>query len=404
MPRIRLVPDASPLGDEGAALLREEAERRERQTAWTHARDAKLASIRQRRTELLVDESAARGDRMAARAWNWITGKGAVRATPSSIGVLSRYVARASNTAAVALDQFREGGLPTEAPPPMSPLAASAGRALTLHVTMMAVAQLIISDGGAMTNAPLRDQPSRGNGSKELTAAGGLRIVTPAQDEADWAKLLGIPAVGKARTVRTHEPLRRLQTLRFVKYPENRPSKFTLLSEDGTGRPWTRPELDPLEPYFNIPFDFWRNRWYLWLTPAEIATLFAIYHAWSVAPGKAGVEGLGLPESVRRSVYDMSGERYSAIHELIEFGLLEMVTPSLRPRRAATTSQKVQPGLTHHVRPVVDGLAREARATVLGCLSESPLPPRLTLLPVTRSVYAAALRKEEITPMANPAP
>lgn len=393
--------DAGPLGEDGVAEMLEEIERRERQAGWVNARDAKLEERRERRQIRLANKNADRGDRMASTAWNWLTGAGAIRPTPGDIAILTNYVARDGAAVAASLDALSLGGLPTAPPPPMSVLAADAGRSLRLHLAMLAVAELVTIDGAKMTNAPEQDRASGGSGSSKPTARGGLRVVTSAQDEADWAKLLGIPAVGKARTVRVHEPLRRLHELGFVRYASGHPSKFTLLSEDRTGRPWSRPELDPLEASFGIPFGFWRNRWYLWLTPAEIATLFAIYHAWDIAPPKVRREGLGLPESVRRALYDMSGERYNTIHELIEFGLVEMVSPSLRPRTSPAANQQDQPGLTHHIRPVPHGLGVEAREAILSCLEESPLPPRLIQLPAMRTFYAAQLRAvapEQATP------
>jgi hypothetical protein len=389
MPRtnFRRLTNAGPLGEHGVAELTEDAERRERQTNWVNARNAKLAQGRDRRRRRLASEEAIRGDRMASIAWSWLTGPGSVTPTPADIAILRNYVSRDGT----ALDEAREalslGSLPTTPPPPMSALASDAGRSLPLHLSMLAVAELITIDGAKMIN-----DPDRAGSSTGQTAKGGLRVHNTTQNVADWAKILGIPAVGKARTVRVHEPLRRLEALGFVSYAPGHPSKFTLLSEDGTGRPWTRPELDPLDPSFSIPFDFWRNRWYLWLTHAEISTLFTIYHAWDCAPSKVYQEGLGLPESVRRAAYDMSGERYNTIHELIEFGLIEMVSPSLRPRTARTATQVDQPGMTHHIRPVRQGLATEARGTILARLTANPLPPRMNQLPLQRVLYAAELR------------
>lgn len=397
MTKIRLV-KSNRLGARGVAQTLEDAQRQERQAAWVKKRNARLEADRARRRELLAHDSASRGDRMAGTAWGWLTGAGAVTATPANIGILDSYVAYDAAGVTAGVDELEAGSLPSAPPPPVLRIAAGGGRSLPLHLSMLAVAQLIITDGARMTNSPKRDRPGESGRAARATAAGGLRVVTLARDEADWAKVLGIAGQGKARTVRVHEPLRRLHQLGFVDYPPGHPSKFTLLSEDGTGRPWGRPERDPLDPSFSVPFNFWRNRWYLWLTPAEIATLLAISHAWENAPASAGSVGLGLPESVRRSVYGMSGERYGVIHELIEFGLLELVSPSLRPKRSKASKGTDAPrghelpGLTHHVRPRWSGLDSEARGTILQRLKDNSLPPRLHELPEQRVAYAAQLR------------
>ena len=211
------------------------------------------------------------------------------------------------------------------------------------------------------------------------------------RDVADWVKLLGITTPGKARTVRVHEALKRLSQLDLLQLTPGQPSVFTVLTEDGTRRPWCPPSIDALDKSFKVPIDFWRNRWYLWLTHAEIATLFAVYHGWQVAPPKAVTEGVGLSESVRRGRYEMSGERYTALHELVEFGLLEMVSPSQRP--LTVPSGPTLPGSTHHVRPLRHGLAQPARSTLLRSLNDSQLPPRIGTLPIPgRGALADELR------------
>ena len=395
----RRLTDAGKVGEDGIAELRKDAERRERQTEWVAGRNAKLAKRRESRRERLKSGTAGYSDLVASTAWSWLAEPEALpKPMPASIAVLNRYVARDDQGAADALEELQLGGLPTSQPPPMSVLATDAGRSLRLHLTMLAVANLTITDGAKMINRP-------GHGSStDATAKDGLQVAASDKNKADWAKLLGITAGGKARTTRTHEPLRRLEELGFLIYPTGHPSKFTLLSEDGTKRHWIHPNLDPVERSFTMPLAFWTNRWYLWLTPAEIATLFTIYHGWDNGPAKVRIEGLGLPESVRRSVYDMSGERYSTVHELVEFGLVEMASPSLRPKKAQAPGRDDLPGLTHHFAPRPHGLEGDARKKILACLDANALPPRLAELPAKRAFYAAELRDAAATRAAPAGP
>lgn len=81
-----------------------------------------------------------------------------------------------------------------------------------------------------------------------------------------------------------------------------------------------------------LPSEFFRNGWHLVLTDLEIVTLLAIIDRTGFlrrAPrsGKLRDEGIDLKEAIRNEFYGLSGEAYSTIHALDQFGLIDVKDP-----------------------------------------------------------------------------
>jgi hypothetical protein len=126
------------------------------------------------------------------------------------------------------------------------------------------------------------------------------------------------------------------------------------------------------------------------LTRAEIAVLLMAMHATRAIPVSSSQRGVAVPQSVRGSVYGVSGEAYSAIHELAEFRLLKVVDPMPNRRRGkirhlAPDQRAAQETEGASFNPVPYQLIVENESAfhqsalqwVRDCLLRDPLPPRL---------------------------
>jgi hypothetical protein len=121
---------------------------------------------------------------------------------------------------------------------------------------------------------------------------------------------------------------------------------------------------------FVVPWGFWSNGWHLVLTNHEVALLFALYqlaHEYAAAHSRVGIR---LPPLLRNTEFSMEDNRYKAWNELVEFGLLEVVTESSPPVDG-------EPGVVNHFKVLPAGLDHDAFRVVHDRLKDSPNPPRL---------------------------
>lgn len=110
-------------------------------------------------------------------------------------------------------------------------------------------------------------------------------------------------------------------------------AKFKFRREDGSGRDYTIPRGTPTAPnHFCIPTEFFTAGWHLVLTPNELVTLLALCHVADLRLLHDGSSTMFLSERFRYSLLGLSDEAYVSIHELDEFGLIE-VTDTMPNRK-----------------------------------------------------------------------
>lgn len=194
--------------------------------------------------------------------------------------------------------------------PPAARLARH-HRSLSLHLTMLYVAQITTSPGVAPRfRVPLVD---KGRG---------------------WTALIGLDS--EPRTVRQrklHRALSGLETARLLELPEDRGGnrqfgKFRLLletTEDDTG--YTVPGATGPTGMLALPVAFFWRGWHLVLEPTEILTLFMFMDLANHHPAEHTDGGVAAPMSERWARYAVSGEAYERHRLLSLIGLLEPHDP-----------------------------------------------------------------------------
>ncbi|NOP96563.1 hypothetical protein [Mycolicibacterium sp.] len=117
---------------------------------------------------------------------------------------------------------------------------------------------------------------------------------------------------------------------RFVNYTLNR--------EDGSGRAYTIPRGQPDVPkHLCLPTEFFTRGWHLILTAKELATFLAVCHyadrKLPRVPDRQRPRRIFLAEALRRDHLGLKDEAYETIHELDEFGLIDVYDPVEGRRR-----------------------------------------------------------------------
>jgi hypothetical protein len=202
--------------------------------------------------------------------------------------------------------------------PPVTRLLHRKSNALPLLLTAIYVAHLEGTPGQAYSN--------------------GHRNATRTAGAESWATLAGLHASGKSgprnRRVRVTRALAQLDTAGLVETGRERQrdrfESFRLNHEDGSQRQYTVPGGDAPD-MVHLPASFFVNGWHLALEPTEIAALLAIIDLGQRI--RAEEFSVALPMSVRWETYGISGEVYEAVHELAEFGVIELNDPMPRRRR-----------------------------------------------------------------------
>lgn len=136
-------------------------------------------------------------------------------------------------------------------------------------------------------------------------------------------------------------------------------TKFMFRREDGSGRDYIIPRGVPTAPqHLCIPREFFTAGWHLVLTPAELVTFLAVCHVADLRLLYDGSTTMFLAEQFRYSVLGLTDEAYVSIHELAEFGLIEVTDPMPNRKRGRIQVGQTggQPPQPYHISvPVFSG-------------------------------------------------
>lgn len=105
-------------------------------------------------------------------------------------------------------------------------------------------------------------------------------------------------------------------------------ANFKFRREDGSGRGYTIPRGTPTAPkHLCIPTEFFTAGWHLVLTPNELVTFLALCHVADLRLLHDRSTIMFLAEQFRYSLLGLTDEAYVSLHELAEFGLIEVTDP-----------------------------------------------------------------------------
>lgn len=356
----------------------EETRRYERQAEW---RARSVAGLKQRRDQRLKtlkgqEPSIARALRAYAKL-----DEGSVPHINLRTGFIRLNPARPAPSELEANDnlttskrqQLLKADLDTR--PPLTQLINRKSNSLQLYLTAIYVAHLEGKPGKIY-----------GNRHRNALAADGLD---------SWSTLAGLAGSGslRARRLRITRALEELTGVDLVgvgsEGTRDRFELFTLCREDGSHKKYGPPS--PVASVVKLPAAFFVHGWHLVLDPKEIATFLAILEMTRGVAARNEEGSVALPEVVRWERYGLSGEAYESIHELEEFGLIDIYDPMPNRRRgkiqlpskdersAAERDEKsFEPVPYRFIHGDLELIFnRDARETVFDCLNESDIPPRL---------------------------
>ncbi|UWE10207.1 hypothetical protein [Actinacidiphila bryophytorum] len=182
---------------------------------------------------------------------------------------------------------------------------------------------------------------------------------TTTHDSAVWARLLdtGVAATDQAARTAAWRTFKRLQDdhrlVRCTRKPGSKMISVTLLREDGSGEPYTRPDgKTPADRFINIPSTFWTSGYDEQVDVPSLALLL------TVAKEKPWCE---LPADKAPAWYGWSEDTHlRGLQKLLELKLVERrahfrvaplsptgstmvyqykLAPRMRPRRKATAAK-----------------------------------------------------------------
>lgn len=212
--------------------------------------------------------------------------------------------------------------------------------------------------------------------------------------DVSWATLCGRSSPSlRARGERMNRDVRSIEAAELVRRrPARRGEpKLEFLLEVDPDQPYALPESTATD-VIELPSSFFTNGWHLVLTLEELITWLMIVDAYELLKAsRPGWETFGVPltQHVRWSTYGVSGEAYSALHELEEFGLIavhdpmptrvkgKFTPPSAEEREAYEEAGHAFSPEPYQLRPLMSGLEKSAIYEVGAALQNSPLPPRM---------------------------
>jgi hypothetical protein len=213
--------------------------------------------------------------------------------------------------------------------PPLTRLVNRRSNALALLMTGVYVAHLEVGPGGMIRSD-----------RRNATKVGGL---------VPWSALAGMnaPRDSRARRARVTRAIDELVVAELASIgsvgSRGRYDRWKLLSDSGSEQPYQAPG-ETARRCVRLPASFFLRGWHLVLEPTEVAVLLAVMDLTGRIEfrGRRQSDGVGvaLPRSVRRDFYGISGETYTHVHELVEFGLLEL-HDTMPHRRAGKVRPKV---------------------------------------------------------------
>lgn len=168
------------------------------------------------------------------------------------------------------------------------------------------------------------------------------------------ASLIGLPSFDRRNQRRVfNRALDALEKAELVDLGRSgqRYATYTLNCEDGSGHAYTVPAGDPDVPqHLCLPTEFFTAGWPMILTPSELATFLAICHYADRRlprnPDGETPRRIYLAKSERDNHLGLSDEAYESIHQLAEFGLIDVHDPVEGRRRG-----RISPELTGGKRP-----------------------------------------------------
>ncbi|MEE6140574.1 hypothetical protein SKC41_30220 [Mycobacterium sp. 050128] len=349
----------------GFPALLAAAERAEKNKRYHQMRREKAEAIRRRRRKLLK----ARSDAVAAALEGY---RRLDRGQQPTIRVRTGFIwldtPRAPREVGSVL-ATRQGDVDTR--PPNTKLIHRPGNAQQVYATAIYIAHLEFEPGAHVDNRHhnVFDQPS-GPSWATLNALGGGGVDT------------------RELNLRMTRALHKLSTHRLVDVgapgAAKRYDAFELKDEGASGERYRVPG-DGATNVITVPAGFFRAGWHLVLTAEELATLLIIIDATARFGALPRLpeegNGIGIADKTKWGRYGIAPEAYTSLHELKEFGLIDVYDPDNRvggkiPDTRRSTSDMRTLRLIYPIKADTD--YDNAYDVVTRCLTDSPLPPRMS--------------------------
>jgi hypothetical protein len=349
----------------GFGPVQEAVERAQRNDRYHQSRREKAQAIRRRRRKLLLERSNAI-DAALKGYRNLDQGQQpTIRLRTNVIWLDPPRPPRTSGTVLAT----RQGDVDTR--PPNTKLIHRPGNAQQLYLSSIYVAHLEFGPGAHVVNRHhnVFDLPA-GDSWATLNALGGSGVDT------------------RELNLRVTRALRKLDANRLVGVDDpgtvGRFDAFTLKDEGGSGKRYRVPGQGAGD-VISIPAGFFHAGWHLVLTAEEMATLLIIIDATQrfggiPRPPEDGI-GIGIADKTKWRHYGIRPEAYASLHELKEFGLIDVhdldnrVGGKIPDARRGTADMRTL-RLIYPIRAETD-YDDSAFDIVTACLADSPLPPRM---------------------------
>ncbi|EHB44004.1 hypothetical protein MycrhDRAFT_7009 [Mycolicibacterium rhodesiae JS60] len=366
IPRVELPVRLDLTMKTGFGPILEAVQEAEKNDRWHRSRRQKAQAIRRRRLKLLRERSNA--IRAALKGYSRLD-----RGQQPTIRLRTDFIwldtPRAPRTAGSLL-ATRQGDVDTR--PPNTKLIHRPGNAQQVYLGAIYAAHLEFAPGARVDNRHhnVFDRPSADSWAT-LNALGGSGVDT------------------RELNLRMVRALRALHAHRLVGVGHagaaGRYDAFTLLDEGASGKRYRVPGEGAAD-VIGIPAGFFRAGWHLVLTAEELATLLIIIDATQrfgdiPRPPDDGI-GIGIADKTKWGHYGIRPEAYTSLHELKEFGLIDVhdlngrVGGMIPGDDQASTSDRRTLRLIYPLKEETD-YDDSAFDVVTTCLADSPLPPRM---------------------------
>lgn len=350
----------------GLGPVQEAVEQAKKNDRWHRSRREKAQAARRRRRKLLIERSDAIG--AALKRYRSLD-----QGQQPTIRLRTDFIwldtPRGPRTAGSVL-ATRQGDVDTR--PPNTKLIHRPGNAQQLYLGAIYAAHLEFEPGAHVDNRHhnVFDRPPADSWAT-LNALGGSGVDT---------RELNLRVVRALRTLHAHRLVGVGQAGAAGRY-----DAFTLNDEGASGKRYRVPGEGAAD-VISIPAGFFRAGWHLVLTAEELATLLIIIDATKrfgdiPRPPDDGI-GIGIADKTKWGHYGIRPEAYTSLHELKEFGLIDVHDPNNRlgvtiPNDPTSTSDRRTLRLIYPIKAELD-YHDSAFDVVTTCLADSPLPPRMS--------------------------
>lgn len=291
-----------------------------RASAYMAKAEAKLFAARQRRLRHLQSAVTRAAFRRATERLGELA-----HPDRDYVAIRSAFIHGRRLQPAISVDGIEQ----PSTPPPLTDLLGRKNQhAIALYLTMLFVEQMDAARDGGEVQTPRPQRRRRGS------------VYNPDDGYSD-ASLIGLPSTQRRNQRRMLT--RALDALHAVELVDLAGSGQRYINravnrEDGSGRPYAAPAGEPsTHAYLCLPTAFFTSGWPLVLTPSELATFLAVCHCADrklpVNPDGSTPRRMYLAKSLRESQLGLSDEAYESIHELGEFGLIQVQDPVEGRRR-----------------------------------------------------------------------